>query len=626
MKILFLFLFSCAFLLAKPIFLNNELSSVNSINHQITIEDVDDKLNAKKMLEEFFSSTYSKSYTKYTNSTFWTKFVIKNKTNEHKEIILKNPRAGIDEIDIYIYESHILKKTYKLGDLREQKLRPLSSTKSVFPLVLNPYEEITVITRFKSLGPMYLGWDILSFEEYNYTNNMEMIFYAVFGGIMFALIIYNMVMFFNLKEITFLFYSLHGISFLWFQYAYNGMLYFLNIGINLYFLTISTWITTYLMILFLLSFTVSFFKLKEINRFLYRLFVFFNITIFLIFLLTLYLLFDSSLVIFTSYSILFILMILWFILILAFYAVYKKIEGAIYFLIGEGVYILSSSYVLFTLASETEISNTLQYLLIPCAILVEMIFLSIALGTKVGKIKRDNHLINKILNEEEKFSSVGKSIANLTHQWKKPISQLSSQLMYLESLHQLKKDEVLLNEFSENIEQMNTVIKYMKNSVDEIYDFYSNSERNTNFNLKKQIDMVCTLQSNNIILSSIDIVLKCSADISVVGFKHSFSNVLMILFDNSISQFALNKIQNPIINIWVNQLNNKIEIIFSDNAGGFDSSTIGKIFIAPYTTKGKNGSGLGLLLAKKLVEERLNGKISVTNIKNGASFKIILRI
>ena len=100
----------------------------------------------------------------------------------------------------------------------------------------------------------------------------------------------------------------------------------------------------------------------------------------------------------------------------------------------------------------------------------------------------------------------------------------------------------------------------------------------------------------------------------------------MILLDNSINQFTLHKIKYPIVSINVKVLNNIIEVIFSDNGGGFDPTIIDKIFTIPYTTKGEEGSGLGLVLAKKLIEERLNGRIDVSNSKYGASFRMILRI
>lgn len=626
MKKIFLFLSVFTLCLADPIILQDNFGSLSTVKHQITIEDANAVLTTKEVFETQFTKQYPKYFTNYTNSVFWTKVILKNDSKEQKIVIFRNPRAGIDKIDVAIYQDRTLKNSYALGDLRDQKLRPLSSVKSVFPLALYPNETVTVITRFESLGAMYLGWEILTPQKYSYTNIMEMIFYGAFGGVMLALIIYNIMMFLNLKEKTFLFYTLHAVCALWFQYAYNGMFYFLNTGINLIFLTISSWFVSSLMILFLLLFTMSFFNLKERKkRIPHLLFSFFVGINFVISLLFVYQLINPNLILYTSYFLATSFISLMFIFVFSIYAMYKHYTGALYFFIGEGFYLAALIYVTFVIGGKADPSNSLQYTLVPVGILIEMIFLSIALSKRVGDIKRDNELKNTLLIEEEKFVSVGKSIGNVTHQWKEPISQLSSQLMYLESLHSLKKDELLLSEFGSNIEQMNAVLEHMKGSVDDLYDFYSNSDHNGYFNLKKLIDMACKLQRDNLILSHINMNVICSEDIFVSGAKHAFSNVLMILIDNSIDQLTHAAIQYPEITISVQQSDDKITLLFSDNGGGIDPKIITKILTIPYTTKGEKGCGFGLHLAKNLITERLNGSLCVENGEYGAVFTLLLK-
>ncbi len=537
-----------------------------------------------------------------------------------------NPRAGTDKIDVSVYRENIHKESYVLGDLRPQSLRPIKSIKSVFSLDLEPNEEVDIITKFGSLGAMNLSWEIMTTQEYSFRNSMEIILYSLFGGMLIALIIYNTTLYFNLKEPALLLYVLHGFCLLWFQYAYDGMFYFLDLGINLIFLTISSWFIPHLMSAILISFTITFFKLKKRNKYFYTLLAFFALVNFLIFLLFLYQLIDSSLIIFTNYIIAITWISILVLMIFSIYALYKKYPGAIYFLIGEIVYLSVNVYVSIIIGGHIDLTNHFIYAFIPAASLFEMTLLSMALSSQIGDIKRDNDFKNTMIQEESKFVSVGKSIGNVTHQWKEPLSQLSSHLMYLESLHRLKKDEILLSEFGDNIEIMNGVLEYIKGSVNELYDFYSNSDHNGHFNLKKQIDIACKLQRDNLILSHVDVIVECAEEISVLGAKHAFSNVLMILFDNSIYQLVHTAIENPVITISVKQSDDKIEILFSDNGGGIDPKAITKIFTTPYTTKGEYGSGLGLPLSKKLVEERLYGKINIHNSDYGAVFTITLPI
>ena len=62
-------------------------------------------------------------------------------------------------------------------------------------------------------------------------------------------------------------------------------------------------------------------------------------------------------------------------------------------------------------------------------------------------------------------------------------------------------------------------------------------------------------------------------------------------------------------------------LVISDNGGGIDKQIIKKIFKRFYKSPDSKGFGIGLAMAKTIVEKN-NGEISVTNTKDGASFEI----
>jgi nitrogen-specific signal transduction histidine kinase len=64
-------------------------------------------------------------------------------------------------------------------------------------------------------------------------------------------------------------------------------------------------------------------------------------------------------------------------------------------------------------------------------------------------------------------------------------------------------------------------------------------------------------------------------------------------------------------------------LTIKDNGGGVDDEVIDTIFEAKVTTK-KYGTGMGLYLSR-LIIEKIDGKIGVTNIDNGAEFKILFK-
>jgi signal transduction histidine kinase len=78
----------------------------------------------------------------------------------------------------------------------------------------------------------------------------------------------------------------------------------------------------------------------------------------------------------------------------------------------------------------------------------------------------------------------------------------------------------------------------------------------------------------------------------------------------------------PKININISKKDDNNYIIsIKDNGDGIPTNIMDKIFNLHFTTKGEEGSGVGLYTAKMIIEDSLNGSIEVRN-NNGAEFII----
>ena len=98
------------------------------------------------------------------------------------------------------------------------------------------------------------------------------------------------------------------------------------------------------------------------------------------------------------------------------------------------------------------------------------------------------------------------------------------------------------------------------------------------------------------------------------------------IIKNSIDEFKSQNIKNPSVKIIVEKENNVYNIFIEDNANGIPDHILKTIFDPYISTKGKNGTGLGMYMSKLIVEGHLNGKISVGNVNSGALFKIVLPV
>ena len=103
--------------------------------------------------------------------------------------------------------------------------------------------------------------------------------------------------------------------------------------------------------------------------------------------------------------------------------------------------------------------------------------------------------------------------------------------------------------------------------------------------------------------------------------------VLINIMKNARDEMLGKEIQNRYIKIKMYSEDAKnIALEFEDNAGGIPDHIIKKVFDPYFSTKAKNGTGLGLYMSRTIIVEHSHGQISAFNRDAGAVFKILLPV
>lgn len=96
------------------------------------------------------------------------------------------------------------------------------------------------------------------------------------------------------------------------------------------------------------------------------------------------------------------------------------------------------------------------------------------------------------------------------------------------------------------------------------------------------------------------------------------------LIKNARDALIEKNIKDKFIHINICYKNHTLKITVEDSAGGISDDIIGEVFKPYFSTKSKNGTGLGLYMSKMIIEDHYNGMLKVRNTKFGAKFTIIL--
>ena len=218
-------------------------------------------------------------------------------------------------------------------------------------------------------------------------------------------------------------------------------------------------------------------------------------------------------------------------------------------------------------------------------------------------------------------------INNITHELKIPVSTAKIALEALDKYGLKKKKKIrdqyikMMNDEMLRLEELTTrILNHAKLDEDQLQLNYK--ETNLNNLIETSLkDLSLIFKENNVSINFTYTNENITAKIDEIYFKGIINN----LIDNSIKYGS-----SPIkIKINLEELDNKIKIIVSDNGPGIPKEYISKIFDSFFRVPNGNlhntkGYGLGLSYAA-LVMKHHNGKIKARNIDKGCEFTLTLK-
>jgi len=229
-----------------------------------------------------------------------------------------------------------------------------------------------------------------------------------------------------------------------------------------------------------------------------------------------------------------------------------------------------------------------------------------------------------VIELQTRHAQMGEMIAMITHQWKQPLSVIQTVCALLKIKYDLGKVTKPL--FTEKIDNILTQTTYMNQTVNDFQKFFTPSKEKSLFNVKKTISSVLHLVEMEYALQNIEITLEGKDDVYIEGYANEYNQVVLAILHNAKDALTQKEERDTPrkISIEVNataQANSLVTI--SDTAGGIPEGLLEKIFTQYMTTKEK-GSGLGLHIAKTVIEKNMGGKLEVVNKEKGACFSILV--
>ena len=255
-------------------------------------------------------------------------------------------------------------------------------------------------------------------------------------------------------------------------------------------------------------------------------------------------------------------------------------------------------------------------------------FLDITLQKEMESKLKEKEIL---LIQKSKMAAMGEMIENIAHQWRQPlslISVVSSTLLLQKKLDMhIPKDQEC-----EQLTKIGDTVNYLSQTIDDFRSFFKEKKLKENFLLEDSYKKVLNLMSSNFKAMQIDVIENIE-NVEIETFENELIQVIMNILTNA-KDVLLSKGNDfrKLIFIEIYKENDKSIFSIKDNAGGIPIENIEKIFEPYFTTKGDEGTGIGLHMSKEIIQNHMNGELKVENSTfdyqgkeyKGAKFTIIL--
>jgi signal transduction histidine kinase len=230
---------------------------------------------------------------------------------------------------------------------------------------------------------------------------------------------------------------------------------------------------------------------------------------------------------------------------------------------------------------------------------------------------------DKLLENQNRISQNIKVLNTLAHQWRQPLNIISinaNSLLFDIEFENMDKN--LLKETSQNI-LLKT--QELSKQIDAFINHYKPSEKKVEISISAFLETIVSLTQSRMKENKITLKKDLNEAFKFPTYKGELEQIVVHLIDNAIDAYEKIDCNEKIIQLKIEKNDKELKISIIDNAGGLSEDIKDNIFLPYFSTKDElNDTGLGLFMSKLLVEEHMNGNLTVDNYKDGCLSELIL--
>ena len=250
---------------------------------------------------------------------------------------------------------------------------------------------------------------------------------------------------------------------------------------------------------------------------------------------------------------------------------------------------------------------------------VEFRLLNNALKESVRKEVEQREKQEQMLLQQYRMANIGGMLDAIAHQWRQPLMNINAVLMNMD--HSLRSDQNNTHYLVGKVDEVSLLTDHMSQTIDDFRSLLKVEKTQKLISIESAVNDVLVLMKNS--LNEISVNCHVENSIDIVGHKSELMQVIIILLSNAIETMTKRQIENRELTITIKAFDKEVLLEIEDNAGGITEANLAVIFDPYFTTKEQSGgTGLGLYIAKIIIEQKMVGQITASNTDRGAKFTL----
>ncbi len=234
-----------------------------------------------------------------------------------------------------------------------------------------------------------------------------------------------------------------------------------------------------------------------------------------------------------------------------------------------------------------------------------------SLENKIRIEVAQNRQKDKILSDQSRFAALGEMIGNIAHQWRQPLSAISTATgnAKIENMLGITSKESLDDTFN----RIDEYTQYLSDTIDDFRSYFKQDKKKKAYFIDDVLKTALSISKGS--LNDIRIIQEnVDFKVKLIGYPSELMQVLINIFNNAKDILTEKELAKKYLLISMSKTPSHIIIKICDNAGGIPKEVLPSVFDPYFTTKHKSqGTGIGLYMSKEMIEKHMKGSLNASN-------------